>query len=166
MEGKTVELEMMGNNKIIRIIVVVVILAVGIGLAWQQRGQSVPVNSFEECVKAGNPIMETFPEQCMTKDKKVFVNQAWVEQTKEVTIKGKIVCLPHKNSEGPQTLECAFGMQSEDGLYYGLKNIPTEQMIELQTGSEVLMSGKLTEEKDSKYDIGWSLVVERVEKLD
>ncbi len=156
---------MMRNNKIVRVIFILVILTAGIGLAWQQRRQTMPINSYEDCVKAGHPIMETFPEQCMTKDKKVFINQAWGEQTKEVTIRGKIVCLPHKNSEGPQTLECAFGMQSEDGLYYGLKNIPTEQMIELQTGSEVSMIGKLTEEKDSKYDIGWSMEVERVEKL-
>ncbi|HEY5735807.1 MAG TPA: ABC transporter substrate-binding protein [Nitrosopumilus sp.] len=32
------------------------------------------IDSFEDCVEAGYPIMESFPEQCMTDDGKVFVN--------------------------------------------------------------------------------------------
>lgn len=32
------------------------------------------IDSFEDCVEAGYPIMESFPEQCMTDDGAVFVN--------------------------------------------------------------------------------------------
>lgn len=32
----------------------------------------VVVTSFEECVSAGNPIMESYPRQCMSKDGKHF----------------------------------------------------------------------------------------------
>lgn len=31
------------------------------------------VNSFDDCVTAGNPIMESFPEKCMS-DGKLFIN--------------------------------------------------------------------------------------------
>ena len=36
------------------------------------------------------------------------------------TIDGTYVCLPHKNTEGPQTLECAFGLRAKDGTHYAL----------------------------------------------
>lgn len=36
------------------------------------------------------------------------------------TLKGKGVCLPHKDTSGPQTDECAFGMRTEAGEYYAL----------------------------------------------
>jgi hypothetical protein len=32
------------------------------------------IDSFDDCVEAGYPIMESFPEQCRTNDGKVFVN--------------------------------------------------------------------------------------------
>jgi len=39
-----------------------------------QRGWSVgEINSFEECVAAGNPIMESHPRQCRSLDGKHFV---------------------------------------------------------------------------------------------
>jgi hypothetical protein len=34
------------------------------------------INSFQECVDAGNPVMESYPRQCMTKDGKNFVEDA------------------------------------------------------------------------------------------
>lgn len=37
-----------------------------------------------------------------------------------ITVEGEAVCLPHKNTEGPQTLECASGIKLDDGTYYAL----------------------------------------------
>lgn len=37
-----------------------------------------------------------------------------------VTITGTFTCLPHKNTSGPQTMECAFGLKGNDGYYYAL----------------------------------------------
>lgn len=31
------------------------------------------ITSFEDCVAAGNPVMESYPEQCRTKDGRLFV---------------------------------------------------------------------------------------------
>jgi hypothetical protein len=33
------------------------------------------INNFQECVDAGYPIMESYPEQCMTANGQLFVNQ-------------------------------------------------------------------------------------------
>lgn len=34
------------------------------------------VTNFEECVAAGNPVMESYPRQCRTKDGRLFVEDA------------------------------------------------------------------------------------------
>ena len=36
------------------------------------------INSFVECVAAGYPIMESYPEQCMTESGKSFTNEKQV----------------------------------------------------------------------------------------
>lgn len=33
------------------------------------------INSFEDCVEAGNPVMESYPRQCMTAEGKNFVEE-------------------------------------------------------------------------------------------
>ena len=33
------------------------------------------INSFDDCIKAGNPVMESFPRQCITQDGNHFVEQ-------------------------------------------------------------------------------------------
>jgi hypothetical protein len=37
-----------------------------------------------------------------------------------VTLSGTYVCLPHLNTNGPQTEECAFGLQTDEGVYYAV----------------------------------------------
>lgn len=37
-------------------------------------GSTSEVKNFAECVAAGYPVMESFPEQCTTPDGQVFVN--------------------------------------------------------------------------------------------
>ena len=37
------------------------------------------------------------------------------------TYTGKIICLPHKKSDGPHTMECAYGFATDDGQMYGLR---------------------------------------------
>ena len=59
-----------------------------------------------------------------------------------ITIEGMIVCLPHANTTGPQTTECAYGLKDTAGRYYalrdtdpGYKNIsaaPTNASVEVR----------------------------------
>lgn len=37
-----------------------------------------------------------------------------------VTMLGTFVCLPHRDTSGPQTQECAFGLKADNGNYYAL----------------------------------------------
>jgi hypothetical protein len=39
-----------------------------------------------------------------------------------VSIEGIFLCLPHKNTSGPQTTECAFGLKDDSGTYYALQD--------------------------------------------
>lgn len=43
-------------------------------LVWIRSVQQSRIDSFEACVRAGNPIQESYPEVCLTKDGKRFVN--------------------------------------------------------------------------------------------
>lgn len=58
---------------------------------------------------------------------------------KTVTIEGTVVCLPHKDTSGPTTLECAIGLHSNDDKYYGLSG---------STGSE--LAGAAGSDKKAK----------------
>ena len=33
------------------------------------------INNFEECAKAGNPVLESYPRQCMTPDGRTFTEE-------------------------------------------------------------------------------------------
>ena len=39
------------------------------------QNQNSQINSFEQCITAGNPAMESYPRQCKTVDGKHFVEQ-------------------------------------------------------------------------------------------
>jgi hypothetical protein len=61
----------------------------------------------------------------------------------EATFDGDVVCLPHKNANGPQTLECALGLKIDTDLYYALDaggvNPPP-----YQTGERIRVRGTVT----------------------
>lgn len=39
-----------------------------------------------------------------------------------VTLNGTILCLPHKDTSGPQTEECAYGFKDDNNIYYSLRD--------------------------------------------
>lgn len=61
-------------NKAI-IIVVVTITLIGVGAAisrTQYLKESFTVTNFDQCVAAGNPVMESYPAQCQAEDGRIF----------------------------------------------------------------------------------------------
>ena len=49
------------------------VLAIVLGFFfWNNRGD-MDVSNFDDCVRAGNPIMESYPRQCRTPDGRNFV---------------------------------------------------------------------------------------------
>jgi hypothetical protein len=45
----------------------------------QENAKMQSIDSFEECAAAGYPIMDSYPQQCMTPDKRTFTNPAQQE---------------------------------------------------------------------------------------
>ncbi len=125
-----------------------------------------PVYSFDDCSKAGYPIQESYPPRCTTPDGRVFVKY---ENNQEVQIIGDFVCLPHKNSGSgqPQTLECAFGLKDESGVYYGLNDTTSRYPFDAPTGSKLKVTGSLrkVDQTTNKYETEWTIDVVSVEVL-
>lgn len=71
----------MKDNKVLYVILALVITGVivwlGFFLPKENSGQPavISISSFEECVKAGLPVMESYPRQCKTPDGKTFVEK-------------------------------------------------------------------------------------------
>jgi hypothetical protein len=62
------------------------------------------------------------------------------------TVEGQSVCLPHRNTEGPQTLECAFGVRLDDGnhLALDLGNQPSAgQDFNFAMGDRIRVTGQV-----------------------
>lgn len=76
----------------------------------------------------------------------------------ETILEGEITCLPHRDQSGPQTLECAIGLKTDDGAYYaldaGAANPPS-----YNTGERIRAKGLLTRmetlsnDRWQKYDV-------------
>ncbi|MFH0987472.1 MAG: Gmad2 immunoglobulin-like domain-containing protein [Patescibacteria group bacterium] len=59
-------------NKIISILIAIVIVATGIWFYLNYYKIPSELKSFDDCVKAGYPIMESYPRQCKVPDGEVF----------------------------------------------------------------------------------------------
>lgn len=61
------------------------------------------------------------------------------------TLTGEYVCLPHKDTKGPQTLECAIGLKTDVGEYYAIDfNLMSQEQPLLQTGQRFTANGVIT----------------------
>lgn len=54
---------------------------------WKQRKSTLIISSFEDCVQAGNPVMDSYPEQCRTSEGKLFVRDIGNELEKNDLIR-------------------------------------------------------------------------------
>lgn len=73
-------------------------------------------------------------------------------QEQSVTLSGKLVCLPHADGSGTTTLECALGMQTDNGKYYGLSSAKGSELSEAAgTDRRVKLSGTLRSSADTTY---------------
>lgn len=79
-------------------------------------------------------------------------------------VKGRTICLPHKNSDGPQTMECAMGLQDEKGDNYALSD--TDQnyanISSLSTEKPVEVTGTMKPAADSKYQTRGTIEVVKI----
>lgn len=92
---------------------------------------------------------------------------------KEATLEGEYTCLPHTDTSGPQTMECALGLKTDDGSYYALDfgNLLQSGAINFGTGTRIRVSGllvpieQISSNQWQKYPIKGILQVKEVSKI-
>ena len=148
------------RNIIIIILVLVVLAGAGVG-AYFYIQRTKPVDSYDECVAAGHNVLTSYPEQCVGPDGQYFTNPKAA-----VTFEGVAVCLPHKNTEGPNTLECAVGIKTDDGTYYGVSGDSSRKLSsEAGSNRRVRVSGNIEPSTDTPYKINQLIAVSKIELL-
>lgn len=148
------------RNIVIIIITLIVLAGAAIGAYFYMQRTKV-VNSYDECVAAGHQILTSYPEQCIGPDGRWFTNPKAA-----VTIEGVAVCLPHKDTEGPNTLECAVGVKADDGTYYGISGDTSHQLAgEAGSNRRVKILGNIEPSTDTPYKITQLIAVSKIELL-
>lgn len=84
-----------------------------------------------------------------------------------VAIVGEVVCLPHKNTTGPQTLECALGLKDKKGRYYVLSDEKNDykNISKAFNGAEVNVTGTISTADNDVYSVNGTIEVTDVEIL-
>ena len=90
----------------------------------------------------------------------------------QATLEGTYVCLPHRDTSGPQTLECAYGLKTLTGEYYAVDfGEDRDAVTRVVTGERVGLSGviapieRLSSDVWQKYDVEGILSV-TIEDMD
>lgn len=83
------------------------------------------------------------------------VNNANIPEEGTITLQGTVVCLPHRDTSGPQTLECAYGLRDDDNNHYGLRDEADPRIdgaiTDFPTGTEITVQGDFMREEDTTY---------------
>ncbi|MES2006674.1 MAG: hypothetical protein V4436_01035 [Patescibacteria group bacterium] len=96
---------------------------------------------------------------------------AYSETPQQKTITGVWECLPHQG-DGPHTMECAFGIKTEDGKHYAVStSLMSQYPVDYPTGSRVKIQGvmvpknQLNSDAWVKYDIEGIIGATTIEQL-
>jgi len=96
---------------------------------------------------------------------------AYSELPQKQSIVGFFECLPHKDTTGPQTMECAFGIavDQSDGHYAIDTSLMSTYPVDYPTGTKVRVTGIVTPVSHlssvQKYDIDGIIRATSIEKL-
>jgi hypothetical protein len=87
-----------------------------------------------------------------------------LETAQDITIRGTLECLP-KSGDGPQTMECAFGLKDENGRFYGLNDPEWKFLIGPAMNTKVTVTGKLKDKNSGdKYNTIGTIEITNLEK--
>lgn len=71
------------------------------------------------------------------------------------TLSGEYVCLPHKNADGPQTMECMYGLKTTDGNYYGIDFYLMSKMHEQTKIGQIITARGVVQSADQLQSTTW-----------
>ena len=82
------------------------------------------------------------------------------EIPQRTSVTGTWECLPHRDTSGPQTMECAFGIRREDGSHLAVSTLlMATYPVDFPTGTRVQIEGilvpieNISSDHWKKYDI-------------
>lgn len=81
-----------------------------------------------------------------------------------MSVKGELVCLPHKDPDGPHTLECAYGFKADNGKYYALKEKDPDHPIfaDKELKKAITIEGTFASEKSDTYQQEGVITVNKI----
>jgi hypothetical protein len=90
-----------------------------------------------------------------------------VPKSELVTIKGTALCLPHKDTTGPQTMECAYGLKDESGIYYALSDSDPgyKNISSLPMNDKVEATGTLKKQTNTTYPTVGTITVTKISQV-
>lgn len=139
-------------NQIIAIVILSIVLVVigsmaGIPKTQKPEPYMPPVPSNEKPITTPTPTPKQTPPKAGV-----------------VTLTGVGLCLPHRDTTGAQTAECAIGFQAEDGNNYGLADTdPTyKNIMSVGPGDRFQIHGTFIPKEDAKYDSVGVVMVDSV----
>lgn len=130
------------------------------------------ITTYEECVDAGYPVIDTYPNSCKLSKDKIFVQRLPSHElkaaTSDVLFAGQLVCLPHWVTEGEQTLECAIGFKRNSGEYYGLTtlNYTGPRLGTFPLNSQIELKGSLSPGSMEKYNTRGVIEIKEINELE
>ena len=83
-----------------------------------------------------------------------------------INLQGTFVCLPHKDTSGPQTEECAYGLQDDSGRYFALNDSVNnyKNLTQYPMNTEVDVKGTFTAREASNYPTVGVIDVSQISK--
>ncbi len=85
-----------------------------------------------------------------------------------VTLTGTFMCLLHRDTEGPQTEECALGMKLDDGTYYAVADGSADYSLVMgaSSGDKITVGGFLKKEESDHYQSSGTVTITSLEVIE
>lgn len=149
--------------------IVLVLMSVVLGFVGWWFWQVWQIDSFDECEQAGYEILESYPRMCKTPDGRSFGEElGGIDASvpaQEISVVGTTICLPHKGDGEVETLECAYGVRTDEEKNYALSDPDWQYLMDIHVGKRVAVRGLLREDAASRYDIVGVIEIGQLEML-
>lgn len=162
------------NQKISRTLLIAIpLVSISIYVYFYVKNNSITpvkdISTFEECSAAGYPIMEGDPDQCHVPGGSTYTRVTTDESPTPITLTGTYTCLPKTDTGDPVTMECAFGLKTDEGYYsLDLSSILTENYPALYGNEKISVEGvlmpkeMLSSDRWKIYDVVGVISVDKV----
>lgn len=142
-----------GTYKTVLVVVLLLLAAVGLYTYLSNSSSEATITSFEECVAAGNPVMESYPRQCRAANGEVFVENLEEQQGQVAIRSGEVIEVDVSEAVVDGPLRVLFETEEGEELTVlvpsmGINVCPARDNIldvyELEAGEMIEVRGELS----------------------